>query len=73
MQFRQLQREDKSEYVSTQFFTKYASKQYINTYQIHSWAINAVLMRLEANKSINFISKSGCPNLHALKINKQYS
>ena len=52
---------------------RYATKQCINTYQIHSWAINAVLMRCEAKKSINFISKSGCPNLHALKINKQYS
>ena len=30
-------------------------------------------MRSEARKSINFISKWGCPNLHAVKINKQYS
>ena len=30
-------------------------------------------MRFEAKKSINLISKSGCSNLHALKINKQYS
>ena len=73
MQFRPHQREDKSDYVSTQFVTRYASKQYINTYPIHSWAINAVLMRCEAKAPINFISKSGCPNLHALKTNKQYS
>ena len=69
MQFRPLQGED----VSTQIFRSYASKQYINIYQIHSWAINAVLMWCEAKKSTNFISKSGCPNLHALKINKQSS
>ena len=30
-------------------------------------------MRFEAKKSTNLISKWGCPNLHALKINKQYS
>ena len=30
-------------------------------------------MRFAAKKSINLISKSRCPNLHALKINKQYS
>ena len=30
-------------------------------------------MRSEENKSINLISKWGCPNLHALKSNKQYS
>ena len=30
-------------------------------------------MRFEENKSINLISKWGFPNLHALKINKQYS
>ena len=30
------------------------------------------LMRLKAKKSINLISKWGCPNLHALKSNKQY-
>ena len=47
--------------------------QAIYNYQIHFWAINAVLMRSEAKKSINLISKWGCPNLHALKINKQYS
>ena len=73
MQFKPLQREDKSEYVSTQFFTRYASKRYFNNYQIHFWAINTVLMRFEENKYINLISKWGCPNLHALKINKQYS
>ena len=30
-------------------------------------------MRFEEKKSINLISKWGCPNLHALKINKQSS
>ena len=30
-------------------------------------------MRFEAKKSVNLISKWGCPNLRALKINKQYS
>ena len=30
-------------------------------------------MTFEAKKSITLISKSGCPNLHALKINKQQS
>ena len=30
-------------------------------------------MRFEAKISINLISKWGSPNLHALKINKQYS
>ena len=54
-------------------FTRYASKQYISNYQIHFGAINAVLMRFEEKKYINLISKCGCPNLHALKINKQYS
>ena len=43
------------------FFTRYASKRYINTNQIHFWAINAVLMRFEAKKSINLISKMGVP------------
>ena len=42
----------------------------MNNYQIHFGAINAVLMRFEEKKSINLISKWGCPNLHALKINK---
>ena len=73
MQFKPLQREDKSKQVSTQFFTEYASKRYINNYQIHFAAINAVLMRFEEKKSINLISKWGCPNLHAIAINKQYS
>ena len=72
MQFKPFQREDKSEKVSTQMFTRYASKGYINNYQIHVWAINTVLMRFEAKKSINLISKWGCSNLHALKIYKQY-
>ena len=31
--------------------------------------MNAVLVRLVEKKSINLISKWGCPNLHALKIN----
>ena len=73
MQFRLLQREENSEIASAHFFTRHVSKRYINNYQKHCWAINAVLMRPEAKKSINFISKWGCPNLHALKINKQYS
>ena len=73
MKFKPLQREDKSKYESTQFFTRYASKRYINNYQIHFLAINVVLMRFEEKKFINLISKWGCPNLHALKINKQYS
>ena len=30
-------------------------------------------MTFEAKKPINLISKLGCPNLHALKTNKQYS
>ena len=52
---------------------RYASKQYMINYQIHFWAINAVLMRFEEKKTINLVSKWGCPNLHALKIDKQYS
>ena len=40
---------------------------------MHFWAINVVLMRFEEKKYINLISKWGCPNLHALKTNKQYS
>ena len=40
--------------------------QYINTYQIIFWAINAVLMTFEAKKPINLISKG-----HALEVNKQ--
>ena len=30
-------------------------------------------MRFDEKKSIILISKWGCPNLHALKINNQYS
>ena len=30
-------------------------------YQIHFWAINAVLVRFEEKKSINLISKWGVP------------
>ena len=66
---RLLQWEDKMEHVSTHFFIRYASKQCIITYQKYSCPI----MTFEANKSINLISNSGCPILHALKINKQYS
>ena len=73
MQFKPLQREDKSEKVSTQFFTRYASKRYINNYQVQFGAINAVILRFEEKKSINLISKWGYPNIHALKINKQNS
>ena len=61
------------QYVSTQFFMRCSSKQCINTYQIHSRTINAILMTFEGKKSINLISKLGYPILHALKINKQYS
>ena len=60
-------------YVSTQLFMRCYSKQCINNYQIHSWTIHAVLVTFEAKKAINLKSKSGCPILHALKINKQYS
>ena len=63
MESRPLLREDKSEFVSTPFFTIFASKRYINNNLINSWAINAVLMTFEAKKS----SKSGSSNLHALK------
>ena len=73
MQCRPCQREDKSEKISMQFLTRCALKQCINTYQIHFGAINAVLMTFEAKKSVNFISKSGCPNLNALKISIKYS
>ena len=59
--------ENNSEYVSTQYFTRFASRQYIKNNLIHSWAINAVLMTFEAKKSINVFSKFGCPNRHALK------
>ena len=71
MQSRPLQQENKSEYVSTQYFTRFASKHYINSNLIHPWAINAVLMTFEEKTSMNLFSKSGCPNLHgiALKIN----
>ena len=61
------------EHVSMQVFIRYASKQCINTYQIYSCQIIAVLMKFEAKKFLNLISNSGCPILHALKINKQYS
>ena len=45
----------------------------MNNYQIHFWAINAVLMTFEPKKSVNLISKLGCPNLNALKTSKKYS
>ena len=64
---------DKMEQLSMQVFIRYASKHCINTYQIHSWPIIAVLMAFEANKSIILISNLGCPILHALKMNNQYS
>ena len=41
------------------FFTRFASKRYINNYQIYFGAINAVLIRFEEKKSINLISKWG--------------
>ena len=72
MQCRPRQREDKNEKISMQFLARCALKQYINNYQIHFRAINAVLMTFEATKAVNLISKSGCPNLNALKISKQY-
>ena len=52
------------------FFIRYASKQCIDHNQIYSWLIIAVLMTFEANKSINSVSNSGCPILHAVKINE---
>ena len=61
------------EHVNMRVFIRCASKQCINTYQIHSWPIIAVLMTFEAKKSIHLISNSGCPILQAFKINKQYS
>ena len=39
----------------------------MNKYQIHFWAINAVLMTFEAKKSLNLISKLGGTNLNVLK------
>ena len=64
---------DKIEHVSMQVFIRYAFKQCINAYQIHSWPINSVLMTFEANTSIKLISNSGCPILHALKSISSYS
>ena len=61
------------EYVSTQIFMRYYSKQVINNYQIHSWTLNAILVTFEANQIYKFSFKSGCPILHASKFNKQYS
>ena len=49
-----------------------AFKQHLNKHQIHYRVINAVLMTFVEKKSINLNSKSGCPNLHTLQINKQY-
>ena len=60
------------EYVSMQMLIRYALKQCINNYQIHSWPIIAVLMTFEAKISIILISNWGCPILHAFKINKQF-
>ena len=59
--------------VSMHMVIRYASKQCINDYHIHSWPIIAVLMTFEAKKSMNLFSNLGCPILHALNINKQYS
>ena len=61
------------EYVSTQIFMRCYSKQCINNYQIHFLSINAWLITFEGKRSIDLISKSGCPILHALKINRLYS
>ena len=60
------------EHVSMQMLISCVTKQCINSYQIRSCPIIAVLMTYEARKSINLISNSGCLILHALKINKQY-
>ena len=73
MQCRPRQLEDKSEKISMPFLLRCALKQYINNYQIHFRAINAVLMTFEATKAVNLISKSRCPYQNALKISKQYS
>ena len=73
VQCRPLPYGDKMEHVSMQVFIRYVSKQYIITNQIHFWPIFLVLMAFEAKKSINLSSNSGCPILHALKIDKQYS
>ena len=70
IQNRPLQRENKSKYVSTQFFTRFAPKQYINDNLIYSWVINAALMAFEVKTSIKLISKSECPNLYANSILK---
>ena len=55
------------EYVSMQNLMRGASKQCINNHQIHSSTINAVLKTSVTKKSINSISKLGCPILHSLK------
>ena len=55
------------EYVSTDILIGCAFKYCINNFQVHLWTINAVLMTIEAKKSINLFSKSVCPILHALK------
>ena len=73
MQCRPRQREDKSGRSKHAFFTRCASKQGITNYQIHFWALNAVLMTIEAKQSVNLISKLGCLNLNALKTSKKYS
>ena len=58
MQCRPLQWEHKSEFVIKHLFTRFASKKYINNYQIHFWAINAVLMTFKAKKSKEYIKHS---------------
>ena len=55
VQSRPLQWGDKMEHVSMQVIIRYASKQCINTYQIHSRQQIAVLMAFEAKTSINLI------------------
>ena len=59
MQCRPLQWAYKMEYISMQFFMRYAFKQRINNYQIHFWPTLADFMTFEAKKSINLFSKSG--------------
>ena len=53
VQCRPIQWGDKMEHVSMHVFIRYAFKQCINTYQIHSWPKIAVLMTFEAKKSLN--------------------
>ena len=53
--------------ICKQNFMRCDSKQCINNYQLNLRTTHVVLMTFEAKKTINLISKSGCPILHALK------